>query len=61
MTPAKHRPPAFEDIRDQLAQTVRQSAVQARIDELAEQGQVERPAPEGFGPEVVRQLDLIQE
>ena len=57
----KTQAPAFEDIRDQLAQTVRQSAVQARIDELAEQGEVERPAPEGFGPEVVRQLDLIQE
>lgn len=57
----KTQAPAFEDIREQLAQSVRQSAVQARIDELAEQGEVERPAPEGFGPEVVRQLDLIQE
>ncbi|MGI9368564.1 MAG: peptidylprolyl isomerase [Ruegeria sp.] len=53
--------PALADVREEVATVVRQDAVQAKIEELTEQGEVERPEIEGIGPEVLRQLDLIQE
>ncbi|NVO55982.1 peptidylprolyl isomerase [Rhodobacteraceae bacterium B1Z28] len=57
----KTEAPELDAVRDELAQTIQQDAIQARIDELTQQAQIERPALEGTGPEVVRQLDLIQE
>ncbi len=57
----KSEAPALEAVRDELAQTIQQEAIQARIDELTQQAQIERAALEGAGPEVIRQLDLIQE
>lgn len=53
--------PALDSVRADLAQTLQQEAVQARIDELTQQAQIDRPALEGAGPEIVRQLDLVQE
>ncbi|MBO9434479.1 peptidylprolyl isomerase [Ruegeria sp. R13_0] len=57
----KSEAPALEAVRDELAQTIQQEAIQAQIDELTQQAQIERTALEGVGPEVIRQLDLIQE
>lgn len=57
----KSEAPALEAVRGELAQTLQQEAVQARIDELTQQAQIERPEIEGSGPEIIRQLDLIQE
>ncbi len=57
----KSEAPALEAVRDELAQTIQQEAIQAHIDELTQQAQIERAALEGVGPEVIRQLDLIQE
>ncbi|WP_170761102.1 peptidylprolyl isomerase [Ruegeria lacuscaerulensis] len=57
----KAQAPELAAVRDQLAQTIRQDAIQAKIDELTQQAQIERPALDGTGPEVIRQLDLIQE
>jgi peptidyl-prolyl cis-trans isomerase C len=57
----KSEAPALEAVRDELAQTIQQEAIQAHIDELTQQAQIERTALEGVGPEVIRQLDLIQE
>lgn len=57
----KTEAPALDAVREELAQTVQQDAIQARIDELTQQAQIDRPALEGAGPEVLRQLDLIQE
>ncbi|MEM7089955.1 MAG: peptidylprolyl isomerase [Pseudomonadota bacterium] len=53
--------PALDSVRADLAQTLQQEAVQARIDELTQQAQIDRPVLEGAGPEIVRQLDLVQE
>ncbi len=53
--------PALEDVREEVAKVVRQDAVQARVEELMEQGEIERPELEGVGPEAVRQVELIQE
>ncbi|NOE26778.1 peptidylprolyl isomerase [Ruegeria sp. HKCCD6157] len=57
----KTEAPELDAVRDELAQTIQQEAIQARIDELTQQAQIERPALEGAGPEIMRQLDLIQE
>ncbi len=57
----KSEAPALEAVRDELAQTIQQEAIQARIDELTQQAQIERTALEGVGSEVIRQLNLIQE
>ncbi|WP_120633085.1 peptidylprolyl isomerase [Ruegeria sp. EL01] len=57
----KTEAPGLEAVRDELVQTIQQEAIQARIDELTQQAQIERPALEGAGPEILRQTDLIQE
>ncbi len=57
----KSEAPALETVRAELERTIQQEAVQARIDELTQQAQIERPALEGAGVEVIRQIDLIQE
>ncbi|WP_037314580.1 peptidylprolyl isomerase [Ruegeria halocynthiae] len=57
----KSEAPELDAIRGELVQTIQQETVQARIDELTQQAQIDRPALEGAGPEIVRQLDLIQE
>ncbi|WP_299890674.1 peptidylprolyl isomerase [uncultured Ruegeria sp.] len=57
----KTQAPELDAVREELVQTIQQEAIQARIDELTQQAQIERPALEGVGPEVLRQLDLIQE
>ncbi|WP_424832189.1 peptidylprolyl isomerase [Ruegeria sp.] len=57
----KTEAPELEAVREELAQTLQQEAIQDRIDELIQQAQIDRPALEGVGPEVIRQIDLIQE
>lgn len=57
----KTEAPELDAVRDELAQSIQQDAIQARIDELTQQAQIERPVLEGAGPEIMRQLDLIQE
>ncbi len=48
-------------VREELAQTLQNEAIQARIDELTQSAQIDRPEIEGVTPGIVRQLDLIQE
>ncbi|KIC40875.1 peptidylprolyl isomerase [Ruegeria sp. ANG-S4] len=57
----KSEAPDLSAVREDLAQTLQQDAIQARIDELTQQAQIDRPALEGAGPEIIRQIDLIQE
>ena len=57
----KSEAPELAEVRDELAQSVRQEAIQAKIDELTQAGSVERPEVEGLTPDVVRKLDLVQE
>ncbi|WP_170468323.1 peptidylprolyl isomerase [Ruegeria arenilitoris] len=57
----KSEAPALEVVRDQLAQTIQQETIQAKIDELTQKAQIERPELDGVGPEVIRQIELIQE
>lgn len=57
----KSEAPEFAAVRDELAQSVRQEAIQAKINELTQAGNVERPEVEGLTPDVVRKLELVQE
>ncbi|CUH45181.1 peptidylprolyl isomerase [Ruegeria atlantica] len=57
----KSEAPGLDAVREQLAQSLQQDAIQAKIDELTQQSQIERPALDGVGPKVIRQIDLIQE
>ncbi|WP_170571036.1 peptidylprolyl isomerase [Ruegeria atlantica] len=57
----KSEAPALEQVRAELAQTLQQDVIQARIDELTQGAEIDRPALEGAGPEVLRQIELIQE
>ncbi|WP_170404919.1 peptidylprolyl isomerase [Ruegeria arenilitoris] len=57
----KSEAPDLDQVRAELTQTLQQEVIQARIDELTQQAEIERPALEGAGPEVLRQTDLIQE
>ncbi len=57
----KSQAPELAVVRDELAQTIRQEAIQAKIDELTQSAQIERPTLEGAGPEIMRQIELLQE
>ncbi|MFI2770314.1 peptidylprolyl isomerase [Ruegeria faecimaris] len=57
----KSEAPALDAVRDELAQDLQSEAIQARIGELTQAAQIERPALEDVTPGIVRQLDLIQE
>lgn len=55
----KSEAPELDQVRAELSQTLQQEVIQARIDELTQQAEIERPALEGVGPEILRQTDLI--
>ncbi len=57
----KTEAPELAAVREELAQTLQNEAIQARIDELTQSAQIDRPEIEGVTPGIVRQLDLIQE
>jgi peptidyl-prolyl cis-trans isomerase C len=57
----KTEAPELAAVREELAQTLQNEAIQARIDELTQSAQIDRPEIEGMTPGIVRQLDLIQE
>ncbi|MDA7963710.1 peptidylprolyl isomerase [Ruegeria sp.] len=57
----KSEAPELDAVRDELAQTLQQEAIQARIDELTQQADIERPALDGVGPDIIRKIELIQE
>ena len=57
----KSQAPELADVRDELVQTIRQEIIEAKVEELTQQAQIERPGLEGTGPEILRQIELIQE
>ncbi len=57
----KSQAPELDAVSAELAQTLQQEAIQARIDELTQQAQIERPELEGADASVIRQTDLFQE
>ncbi len=57
----KSQAPDLDAVSAELAQTLQQEAIQARIDELTQQAQIERPELEGADASIIRQTDLFQE
>ncbi|WP_425081256.1 peptidylprolyl isomerase [Ruegeria arenilitoris] len=57
----KTEAPELEQVRAELTQTLQQGVIQARIDELTREADIDRPTPEGAGPEALRQIELLQE
>ncbi len=57
----KSQAPELDAVSAELAQTLQQEAIQARIDELTQQAQIERPELEGADASIIRQTDLFQE
>ncbi|WP_109465425.1 peptidylprolyl isomerase [Albibacillus kandeliae] len=53
--------PELEEVHEEIANELRRTAVQARIDELTAAAKVDRPAVDGLDPSVLTKLDLIQE
>ena len=51
--------PKLDDVRDQIAQTLRQSAVEAHIQALVADADIERPEIDGLDVEMIRNLDLL--
>jgi peptidyl-prolyl cis-trans isomerase C len=52
--------PALDDVREELAQKIRQDAVEAKIEELTREAAIDRPTIEGLNPEILRDLDLVR-
>ena len=57
----KTEAPDIEAVRAELSQGLQQEIIQARIDELTQQAEIERPTTEGVGPEALRQIERLQE
>lgn len=51
--------PELDEVRDDIANTLRREAVEARIEELTADAKVERPDIEGLDPEILNNADLI--
>ncbi|MCL6285189.1 peptidylprolyl isomerase [Ruegeria sp. 2012CJ41-6] len=57
----KSQAPALEDVRQDLAQQIQREVIEAKVAELTQSATVERPEVEGLTPEMLKQLDLVQE
>lgn len=53
--------PPMEDVRVDLVGQVQQAAIQARLDELTEAGEIVRPEEGAFDPAVLSNLDLLRD
>ena len=51
--------PELELVRGEIANQLRQDAIEARIEELTSAAEVERPEIQDLKPEILRNLDLI--
>ncbi|RMA43412.1 peptidylprolyl isomerase [Rhodophyticola porphyridii] len=52
--------PALEDVREELVQGLRRARVDARMEELTAEADVERPDLEGFDISLIRDIDLLE-
>jgi len=58
-TRAKEKP-AFEEVRDELANRLAQAAIEARINDLSAQTDIDRSGSEGIDPALINQFDLLE-
>ncbi|MDP5219403.1 peptidylprolyl isomerase [Ruegeria sp. 2205SS24-7] len=57
----KSQAPALDAVRGELAQQIQRDVIEAKVAELTSAATVERPEIEGLQPEIIKQLDLVQE
>lgn len=57
----KAEAPELDAVRQELSAEIQRDVIGARVVELTEAAQIERPEIEGLKPEILRQLDLVQE
>ncbi len=53
--------PGLDEVRGEIEEALRQKAIEARITELEEAGTVDRKAGDALDPEVLNQIDLLEE
>ena len=53
--------PAFDSVREELAKGIREQAVSDRVEELVAAAEVERPEVEGLEPEMLQNVDLLED
>ena len=56
----KAKAPELDQVRAEIEAELRQKAVEERIAELTEQGEIEKPQIEDLNPEILRNLDLVR-
>ncbi len=52
--------PALDDVRDELADTLRRQALEAQIAQLEAQAKVDRSGAEGLSPDLINRFDLLE-
>ncbi len=52
--------PVFEDVRDALAEGLQQSKLEAHIEELLQDAEIDRPDTSGIDPNVITRIDLLE-
>lgn len=57
----KSEAPQLDQVREELSAQIQQDAVDNHVAELTKKAEIERPVIEGLGPEVLRQIELVQE
>ncbi|WP_372571483.1 peptidylprolyl isomerase [Ruegeria jejuensis] len=57
----KSQAPTLDAVRGELAQQIQRDVIAAKVAELTSAAKVERPEVEGLTPEIIKQLDLVQE
>lgn len=53
--------PELEAVRGEIVESLRQQAIEDRVTELTEEGDIDRAAGDEMDPEVLNQIDLLQE
>ncbi|MEX1233608.1 MAG: peptidylprolyl isomerase [Roseovarius sp.] len=53
--------PKLEDVSDEIAETLRQEAIAQKVSELEEAGEVDRAAGDEMDPELLNQMNLLEE
>lgn len=56
----KTEAPEFEEVRGQLSEELRQTAVEARVNELTAAAEIDRPEIEDLDPAILKDLSLIR-
>lgn len=56
----KEKAPELDEVREELANELRQQAVEARVQELVDAAEIDRPEIEGLDPALLENLDLVR-